>query len=441
MQLRKPLIPVLCLIALSLVAQNRLKPYEDYIAKYANIAVLQQKKHGVPASITLAQGILESGAGNSVMAKRSNNHFGIKCHNTWTGDTVMFFDDGMNSCFRKYDRVEQSFDDHSLFLANGKRYAALFQLDVTDYKSWAYGLKSAGYATDPSYPEKLIRIIETYDLNAYAKGGRAAIADADTGKAVTAEVKKAERISEKARKRAEKKQLAADKAAEKFRLSEERRLQQHVQDSLDKAQKQQTKAQRKADRKTRRAERDSIARTYSIFSNEALENVKDYQAITVRPQAQHINPLSCHEVFYCGTTPYVTAQFGDSFNGLSDEFGISPQRLIRINEFPANHALRTGEPVYLDTKTTWWEGEKPYHLVKAGESMHFIAQKYALKLDALYKMNDMNAGDVPKVGSRLKLRNPDQMSTFVRALNYGFNKTDSTTVQPDSLPLPTKTNK
>lgn len=116
MSFRKLLILFNLLIAITLIAQNRLKPYEEYISKYAGIALDQQKRHGVPASITLAQGLLESGAGRSSLALRSNNHFGIKCHNTWEGDTVIFFDDGVNSCFRKYDKVEESFNDHSLFL-------------------------------------------------------------------------------------------------------------------------------------------------------------------------------------------------------------------------------------------------------------------------------------------------------------------------------------
>jgi LysM repeat protein len=423
MHLRKPLIPLLCLLALSIVAQNRLKPYVDYIAKYNDIAIRQQKLHGVPASITLAQGILESGAGNSEMARRSNNHFGIKCHNDWVGDTVMYFDDGMNSCFRKYTKPEESFDDHSLFLVKGKRYAPLFLIDVTDYKGWAYGLKNAGYATDPTYADKLIRIIETYGLNDYTH-------ERKTEKQLeTDSIKKsaaAERLAKKAVVKANK--LAALQA-KKDSIQAVRNAAKRMKATNDSI----LRTVKKAERSVRRHIRDSIASTYSIFSNKALENVKDYQVLPVKPAAQTINPLSCHDVLYVGTTPYIKAQFGDSFEGIADEFGLSISRIRTINEFPRNYLLQTGEPVYLDTKTTWWEGEYPLHIVKLGESMHFIAQKYALKLDALYKMNDMTLGEAVKPGTKIKLRNPDQLSPFMKALNDAFNKTDSTSVKQPTI--------
>lgn len=417
MHLRKPLIPLLCLIAFSIVAQNRLKPYEDYIAKYSDIAVRQQKLHGVPASITLAQGILESGAGNSYMAKRSNNHFGIKCHNGWTGDTVIHFDDGVNSCFRKYDKPEESFDDHSLFLVKGRRYATLFQLDPTDYKAWAYGLKNAGYATDPTYADKLIRIIETYGLNDFTHGKKVArIASAETGNLDQKSLKAAEKAIKSSATQARKDSIQSARQAAK--------AQKASNDSI-------LRSVRKAERSVRRHVRDSIAATYSIFSNKALENVKDYQALYVKPAAQTINPLSSHEVQYVGSTPFIKAQFGDSFEGIADEFGLSVITIRNINEFPRNYKLMPGEPVYLDTKTTWWEGEYPLHLAKQGESMHSIAQKYALKLDALYKMNNMRPGEPVRPGTKIKLRNPEQLSTFMKAMNDAFNKADSTqTTQP-----------
>ncbi len=138
-------------------------PYSTYIEKYSSMAVEQQQKHGIPASITLAQGLLESAAGRSTLATRGNNHFGIKCHNTWPGDTLLRDDDAANECFRAYPDALQSFDDHSLFLKK-KRYERLFSLSPTDYKGWATGLKQCGYATDPNYASRLIAIIERYAL-------------------------------------------------------------------------------------------------------------------------------------------------------------------------------------------------------------------------------------------------------------------------------------
>lgn len=149
----------------SLFAQQRNQAYVDYIQKYAHIAVSEQAKFGIPASITLAQGLLESGAGKSELALKSNNHFGIKCHTGWTGERTYHDDDAEQECFRKYKNVSESYDDHSLFLTSRPRYADLFSLKATDYKGWAHGLKKAGYATDPNYANKLIKIIEDYGLH------------------------------------------------------------------------------------------------------------------------------------------------------------------------------------------------------------------------------------------------------------------------------------
>ena len=143
---------------------------EDYIRDYAGIAQEEMELYNIPASITLAQGILESGAGNGELTTRANNHFGIKCHD-WTGEKVYHDDDRRQECFRKYESAKYSFRDHSLFLANRKRYASLFELDHDDYKGWAKGLRQAGYATDRRYPDKLIDLIERYELYKFDNGG------------------------------------------------------------------------------------------------------------------------------------------------------------------------------------------------------------------------------------------------------------------------------
>lgn len=140
---------------------------EQYIETYKDVAIREMKEHGIPASITLAQGLLETGSGNSALAREAKNHFGIKCHKGWTGDTYYMDDDEENECFRKYDNVDDSFRDHSLFLATRSRYAALFDLEITDYEGWAKGLKAAGYATNPKYAQLLIDRINLYDLTKY----------------------------------------------------------------------------------------------------------------------------------------------------------------------------------------------------------------------------------------------------------------------------------
>lgn len=144
-------------------------PQQKYIAKYKDLAVQEMHRSGVPASITLAQGLLESRAGLSELASEGNNHFGIKCHG-WTGKTMKVDDDRRNECFRVYKHAEESFRDHSDFLRYWDRYKFLFDLEPTDYKGWARGLKKAGYATDPAYANKLIKVIEDYQLYVYDTG-------------------------------------------------------------------------------------------------------------------------------------------------------------------------------------------------------------------------------------------------------------------------------
>lgn len=142
--------------------------YTSYIERYKDVAIEQMQRWKVPASITLAQGLLESAAGQSTLATEGNNHFGIKCHG-WSGATIYRDDDRANECFRAYPSVYDSFDDHSRFLAKGQRYKSLFSLRMTDYKGWANGLKAAGYATNPRYAQSLIDIVERYRLDQYDK--------------------------------------------------------------------------------------------------------------------------------------------------------------------------------------------------------------------------------------------------------------------------------
>lgn len=138
---------------------------QEYINKYKNIAIQEMVEFNIPASITMAQGILESGNGNSTLAREANNHFGIKCHKGWEGESMKMNDDAPNECFRKYNHPNDSYKDHSFFLSQRSRYSFLFDLEITDYKGWARGLKKAGYATNPKYADLLIKIIEENDLH------------------------------------------------------------------------------------------------------------------------------------------------------------------------------------------------------------------------------------------------------------------------------------
>lgn len=165
--MRKIFVTIALILALNASGQIRWNhAYQQYIDQYKDIAIEQMKRYKIPASITLAQGLFESGAGKSELARRGNNHFGIKCHG-WTGRKTYHDDDERNECFRAYDSAYDSYEDHSRYLHENRRYRSLFDLKTTDYKGWARGLRAAGYATNPQYSQKLIEIIQLYKLYEY----------------------------------------------------------------------------------------------------------------------------------------------------------------------------------------------------------------------------------------------------------------------------------
>lgn len=168
LKMRRLVISVLgLLVPLMSFSQTVADRAVRYVESYSSLAVEEMYRSGVPASITLAQGMLESSYGGSVLAVEANNHFGIKCHSDWTGESIAVDDDAPGECFRKYPQAADSFRDHSDFLRYKPRYAFLFDYASDDYRSWAYGLKQAGYATDPEYPAKLTRLVETYHLDRF----------------------------------------------------------------------------------------------------------------------------------------------------------------------------------------------------------------------------------------------------------------------------------
>lgn len=281
-------------VCLSLQAQTRNKQYEDYIKQYRDLAVDEMKKYHIPASITLAQGLLESGAGQSTLARKSNNHFGIKCGSDWQGKTVRHNDDARGECFRAYKHPKQSYEDHSKFLAGRPRYASLFKLKITDYKGWARGLKKAGYATDPRYAQRLIDIIELYDLDKYDKKG-------------------------------------------------------------------------------------------------GLKWMKE-----------NPNP---HQPYIANGLLYIVVRAGDTWKSISKEFDISQKKLRKYNDLYKGYELRPGDILYLEKKNRKAQKEHIVHVLRAGESMYLISQKYGIRLKNLYKLNKMDADEpAPEVGTILRLR-------------------------------------
>lgn len=278
--------------------------YQDYIDQYKDLAIEEMLRYDIPASITLAQGLLESGAGRSELAVKGNNHFGIKCHG-WTGRSVYHDDDEEQECFRAYDNARDSYEDHSKFLRSGKRYAFLFQLDRSDYKGWARGLKSAGYATSPTYANSLIKIIETYKLYKY-------------------------------------------------------------------------------------------------------DSARSYDKFMVAHQPKNVTgsmKQSLHTIKMCNKNYYVVARNGDTFRSIGKELDLSARKLARYNERSRKDVLQDGDIVYLKKKRR--KADKSFrkvpHVVKSGESMYSIAQKYGIRLKSLYEKNDLDAGYQIKVGDTLRV--------------------------------------
>ena len=277
-----------------LQAQSRSKQYEEYIKKYRDIAVEEMERYHIPASITLAQGLLESGAGQGTLARKSNNHFGIKCGGDWRGKSVKHDDDARDECFRVYQNAADSYRDHSKFLAGRPRYASLFKLDMTDYKGWAHGLKKAGYATNPRYAYQLIDIIERYDLYKYDKKG-------------------------------------------------------------------------------------------------GLKWMKE-----------NPNP---HQPYLANGLVYVIGRSGDTWKSLSKEFDISKRKLRKYNDLYKDYVIQDGDILYLEKKNRKAQKGNIVHVLRHGESMYSISQKYGIRLKRLYKMNKMKPeDDAPAVGTILRLR-------------------------------------
>jgi LysM repeat protein len=295
----------------------------EYIEKYKHIAMEEMRLHGIPASIKLGQGILESGFGNSELAVNANNHFGIKCHG-WRGKTYHKDDDAKNECFRSYNDPEQSFRDHSDFLTGRPRYASLFQLDKSDYKGWARGLREAGYATNPRYPELLIRVIEQNNLQQYDRlvlNGQVAARSTTSGSNPTT----------------------------------------------------------------------AAARTQTPQATPAPD-----------PRREEFAPVGAiREMNENNRIKYVIARTGDTPESIAREMGVWEWEIIRYNDLKGRE-LKPGQIVYLQPKRQ--NASESWHVVREGESLYDISQKYGIRLKSLCRKNKLHPDSSLQPGTRLKLR-------------------------------------
>jgi len=326
------LIYLFCILAFSGISQDR----HEYIERFKDVAIVEMHRTGIPASIKLAQGILESNAGASMLAERANNHFGIKCGSAWKGKTMLRKDDDRNaqgklvkSCFRSFGSAEESYVAHSDFLRDPNkryRYGFLFSLASDDYRGWAHGLKKAGYATNPSYPKLLIKIIEQYELFEIDMEALGMIAEIIDMENEDSEIGKKSGESRKS----------------------------------------------KGSKEIVRASRDR--RSY---------------------------PLK-----YLNSVKTVTAYGGDSPITIAEKVGISAKKIVKYNESIGSEyeTFERGQQVYLQPKRSKYKGTQAYHIVKQGETMLEISDRYGIKVAKLYTKNRMPPGLQPASGQRIYLK-------------------------------------
>ena len=331
--MKKILLAIAFVLGLSVSAQREAgTPQERYISRYASIAVNEMYRTGVPASITLAQGIIESRSGQSTLAVDGNNHFGIKCHTSWKGKTMLADDDRRNECFRVYDSAEESFRDHSDFLRYRDRYKFLFDFKTTDYKSWAYGLKQAGYATDPAYAAKLIQCVEDYNLarfdrmtvdEAIDEGGLYAetpIAKDDVGEIPDSPLK------------IEAGEIYAGKAGEEYRFSLSRTLYSRNGVPFIYAIEGETYA--------------SIARSNHLLLREILHfNDLPGGGELHAGDIVYLEPKKSKTVR--GLDKYIVGEEGETFHAICQRFAVKEKAIRKLNGLPAGYVPREGDELIL----------------------------------------------------------------------------------------------
>lgn len=333
---------------------------EEYIDLYKEIAMKEMIRTGVPASITLAQGIVETENGNSKLVKKSNNHFGIKCKETWTGPSVSHDDDAPGECFRVYNNAEESYIDHSNFLRTRKHYNFLFSLDPADYKAWAYGLKKAGYATNPAYPALLIKYIERYNLNEYSlialgkKTGSDPILAKNDQPVVTTPVTT----------------TVATVQQQPVAPQPEAKPQPEVVAIVKKEEPKKEEPKKEQPKK------------------EVVKVAVDY------PSGE----------FRINETRVVYVTKGTPFLAIAQKYNVQLKWLFDFNDLKEAEVLENDQLVYLQRKRR--TGVNAVHVVAAGETLYDIAQTQGIRLDALLQLNQLTVNMQPAVGEQLYLQSP-----------------------------------
>lgn len=363
-------------------------PQERYIEKWAPTAVREMYRSGVPASITLAQGLLESGFGNSPLATEGNNHFGIKCHSDWKGKSMKKDDDSKGECFRVYDDAEESFRDHSDFLRYQDRYKFLFDFDTKDYESWAYGLKKAGYATDPSYPAKLIKNIEDFNLARFDSMTQAEVSGAIAGTSAPSEPGPEARPEPAEEPVKEAKAGTAVAAVKDGKAVKEEKMAEKIE--------------KKTDPKVEQHQSEVIPDVIPPSPN-TIE-----QTVEVLPQASEEFHFSLSkQVLMKNGVPFVLSMVGDSYSDIAKLNGLFLREVLKFNEVSRKDRLQPGTVVYLRMKKTQAvKGMEKYIVGEDGESLHEICQRFAVRMKSICKLNEFTPSHTLREGETILLRKP-----------------------------------
>lgn len=340
----------------------------EYIVQYQDIAIEKMKQYKIPASITLAQGIFESACGKSRLAVDGNNHFGIKCHTDWAGDTILIDDDELQECFRKYDSVAASYTDHSLFLTTRRRYANLFELDILDYPGWARTLKADGYATNPQYADRLISLIERFN-----------IARLDT------------LCQEQQGIMAERPQLPV------VSHPDNRPKIEYVDKNRKDAQGAAREQTQKNIVETHNVETHNYA---SLPNNPPTGKFKVFTADNEYPTGA--SPFTYRKVFSNNNTFFVVAEAGDTYEKIATDVQVSAANLRRFNDAGKGGQPVEKEIVYIESKAK--NNDAKVHVVERGETLRYIAQRYAVQLHYIFKYNNMDENSIIQPGDQIMLK-------------------------------------
>lgn len=350
-----------------------------YVDTYKDIAMDKMVHYKIPASITLAQGIFESACGTSKLATEGNNHFGIKCHKDWAGDTIHIDDDELQECFRKYEKVEDSYTDHSLFLTKRKRYQNLFSLNVMDYVAWAKGLKAAGYATNPEYAPRLVNLINTYRLARFdtlAMGGQ-----------LWEEPKVADDIPEVEKNKEIEHVAEADIPLTKAEPEQQEmplsKVEEPVAKPIPEAVKPEPVVNKEVSEKTNAA-------GASVFTAQPSDFPKAYC------------PWTNRVVYENNRTQFVIATEGDTYAKIAKDVERSEKDILKYNEAFPGSKLVAGQVVYIEQKS---KRSDAVHIVKKGETLRLISQKYAVQLNMIYFYNNLSEESVIKPDDKILLSN------------------------------------